>query len=267
VLIVGGNDRTMAQPLASAELYDPSSGKFLTTGSMHSGRASHQAVLLADGQVLVLGGFDAAGTPLASAELYDPTSGRFTPTGPMHYPRMSPAAVVLKDGRVLVVGGSGAGGVGDKAPSTAELYDPDTGKFVLTGSLKTARHSGHAATRLADGRVLVVGGNASDTQEVPLKTAELYDPSSGTFAATGSMAVARDGESAAALRSGKVLVVGGADRSAELYDPTTGKFGATGSAVVDRATATATLLADGRVLLVGGATDPAQANSAELYQP
>jgi len=267
VLVTGGNDRTMAQPLASAELYEPSGGTFTATGSMHSARAENAAVLLGDGRVLVLGGLDAAGTPLASAELYDPTSGKFTPTGSMHYPRLSPAAAVLRDGRVLVVGGSGSGGVGDRAPSTAELYDPAAGKFVLTGSPKAARHSGQTGTLLADGRVLVAGGNGSDTQEIPLKTAELYDPASGTFAATGSMAIPRDGHSATALRSGEVLVVGGADESAELYDPSTGQFGATGSAVVARSFQASLLLNDGRVLLAGGATDPAQTSSAELYQP
>jgi WD40 repeat protein len=267
VLVVGGNDRTMFQPLASAELYDPSSGTFTATGSMHSARSGHVAALLADGRILILGGSDAEGAPLASAELYDPTSGEFARTGSMHYARADAAATVLKDGRVLVVGGSGASGIADKAPSTAEVYDPATGEFVLTGSPKGARHSGHTATLLGDGRVLVAGGNASDTQELPLETAEVYDPSSGEFTATGAMAVARDGLSATALGSGRVLVVGGADESAELYDPSTGKFAATGSAAVVRSFQAATLLGDGRVLLLGGAADPGQANSAETYRP
>jgi hypothetical protein len=267
VLIAGGNDRSLAQPLASAELYDPGAGKFADTGPMSAARVGHTATLLQNGRVLIAGGFDASGNVLATAELYDPATGKFAPTGSMAHPRAGHTAVVLQSGLVLIVGGSGAGGVADKAPGTAELYDPSTGKFLAAGSLKTARYSGHAATLTPNGQVLIAGGNSSDVQETPLASAELYSPTTGQFTPTGSMAVARDGLTATLLGDGKILVAGGAENSAEVYDPARGVFAPTGSTAVVRSFASATLLQDGRVLVVGGASDPAYANSAELYRP
>jgi hypothetical protein len=163
-----------------------------------------------------------------------------------------------------------------------------SGRFVATGSLTVA--DGFLATRLLDGRVLVLGTTAA--------SAELYDPGAGTFTKTGPMASGRDSATATLLKDGRVLVAGGvpvdgdAAASAELYDPKTGKFTPTGSMSAARQGATASLLSDGRVLVTGGMppvgmamaianhpgidgtgatvvamTGPDNLNSAELYDP
>jgi hypothetical protein len=129
--------------------------------------------------------------------------------------------------------------------------------FLLTGSMATARRF-HTATLLPNGKVLVAGGwNAGSTA---FASAELYDPSSGTFSGAGNMTVPRAGHTATLLNNGKVLIAGGnsdtsgaAVSSAELYDPSTNTFTATpGSMTAARVAHTGTLLQSGKVLIAGG---------------
>jgi hypothetical protein len=142
--------------------------------------------------------------------------------------------------------------------------------FRPTGDMSTGR-TAHTATLLPNGKVLVAGGDAcffiSYYEDCPLNTAEVYDSSSGTFSATGTMLVKRFFHTATLLTSGKVLVTGGPDASAELYDPTSGTFAATGSMSVGRSSHTATLLANGKVLIAGGQATSGALATAELYDP
>jgi Bacterial Ig-like domain (group 2)/Galactose oxidase, central domain/Kelch motif len=249
-------------------LYDSATGVFSGTGNMTANRGDHTATLLANGKVLIVGGADQdpTGTGLASAELYDPSAGTFTQTGNMAAGRFLHTATQLQNGKVLIIGGALTSASDPVA--TAEVYDPATGIFTMTGAMATAREQ-HTATLLADGRVLIVGGTTSTGAGDlnPTATVEVYDPSTGSFSVTGSMAEARTFHTATLLPSRRVLVAGGGDENstAEVYDPATGSFSFTGGLEVGRSGHTATLLPNGSVLVAGGGIFTGLA-SAEFYQ-
>jgi hypothetical protein len=256
----------------TAEVFDPGTNAFTPTGSMHVSRYLATSTLLKDGRVLVVGGGDDA-----RAELYDPASGTFSLTGSLLHNRDSQTATLLADGRVLIAGGE-AGPTNDHFYTSAELYDPATGKFSATGSMKIARENARAV-RLQDGRVLIAGGDQGTCGACgrfrPLASAELYDPATGRFSQVGSMSVVRVWQTMTLLNDGRVLVTGGASTdgapltSSEIYDPASRTFKRTGDMNVARVTATATLLPGGRVLLAGGTNFDQQDGtaSAEIYDP
>ncbi len=256
---------------------DPS---FSATGRLINDRYSHTATLLQNGKVLVAGGIHHDGSYLREVELYDPAASTFSATGPLVFPRTFHTATLLSNGQVLIAGGEYGDPFISHNHRTAELYDPATGTFSLTGSLNELRYSA-TATLLPNGKVLVAGGNQTDYGDPlhSLAAAELYDPATGTFNVTGSMPSARDSNTATLLPNGKVLIAGGfsfsggALSSALLYDPASGTFSSTGSMITKRFDHTATLLPNGKVLITTGwtldvstgVTGPV--SSAELYDP
>jgi N-acetylneuraminic acid mutarotase len=280
ILIAGGRDNAAVGPaLASSEIYDPIVATWTDAPSMLSPRSSHSATLLADGRVLVAGGFnDWAALP--SAELYDPATGSWSTTGSMEEARGYHTATLLPDGRVLVTGGRSNNSSTGHALNSAEIYDPTTGRWTSVESMSRARFS-HTATLLATGQVLVAGAGIGTGARVDLAvTAELYDPDSGGWTPTGNMTVGRVYHTATLLPNGQVLVAGGRDSvagefqagggdalaTAELYDPATGSWASTGSLMGPRAFDTAVQLSDGEVLVVGGiGVDPGFGAGTSTY--
>jgi N-acetylneuraminic acid mutarotase len=236
----------------------------IAAAEMNAARAAHTATALADGRVLVVGGYygPPTNTPLqtlATAELYDPAADRWHPAAPMALARQEHTATLLRDGRVLIVGGAGPGAALLTATATAELYDPATDRWTTTGSLHTTRW-GHRAVALADGRVMVVNGSKEvfGGYYTTLDTAEIYDPAAGTWAVARPMAEKRLGPAVVTLADGRILVVGGRNRdnsqnlqTAEIYDPATDRWSATTRPTGFIASSVATLLPDAEVLITG----------------
>jgi photosystem II stability/assembly factor-like uncharacterized protein len=279
VLVTGGNGSDgnhMPFSLSSSELYDPATGMWSTAGNLNTPRIAPTAMLLQSGKVLVFGGINYNNqnpSPLNSAELYDPATGVWSFTGGLNTARLSFTATLLQNGKVLVAGGSQcAPPQGCLQTNSAEIYDPATETWSLTGSLNTAR-SFHTTTLLANGKLLVAGGDNCATSQGPcsyLNSSELYDPATGTWSGTGSLNSARSSQTATLLQNGKVLVVGGPflcnqngdcddPQNAELYDAAAGVWINTNKPGIF--VHTATVLPNGKILLV------AEGDFAELYDP
>ena len=256
VLVVGGMENG-GQSLSSVELFDPSNNSVQEFGSLAEPRTSHTATLLGDGRVLVAGGYN--GEYLASLEVFEPSAKRFRPAGSLVEARSGQTATLLPDGRVLFVGGVGRGWTYLRS---AELYDPETGRSESVGAINVPRE-GHTATLLGDGRVMVVGGHSGRRPNVHVyASGEVYDPRTRQFDTTGALATARHKHDAIRLTDGRVLVIGGADRTdrihyatTEIYDPRTTTF-ARGPSMENRRykiAGTSILLPGGNVLVTSGA--------------
>jgi hypothetical protein len=237
--------------------------------------AEGTATLLPSGDVMVAGGYDGS-TQTSETELYSATAGSWTQTGSMNYPREAQTASLLRNGKVLVAGGANSEIFHDfDALTSAEIYDPVSNTWTVTGAMNVRRLA-HAATTLNDGRVLVSGGALEFYSPGPVTNAcEIYDPATGAWTLTGFMMTNRSFHSATLLPNGKVLVAGGTDdnssfSSAEVFDPTMGTWTATSNSMAyGRFGHSATLLPNGKVLVIGGynAAENTTLGSGELYDP
>jgi Galactose oxidase, central domain len=213
----GCPDLTAANP----ELYDPATGMFSTTGDYATNGdpcfgtrlASATATLLEHGKVLIAAG---------SVQLYDSATDTFSLTGQnVTKVGIGRTATLLTNGKVLVAGGSSD----VEWYASAELYDPSTGQFTVTGDMTRPRMD-HTATLLRDGTVLMAGGQLSPGV---VASTELYDPATSAFTPNGDMTSPRFFHTATLLRDGTVLLAGGYNvwlwpnpspsSSAELYVP------------------------------------------------
>src|SRR5262249_53880400 len=230
--------------------------------------------MLAGGGINSGVGLQTPGTLLS--QTFDPADQKFTRAGDLKVRHLGlGSGTLLSDGRVLLTGGSVPG------IDETEVYDPVSRAWTKGSPLGTARRL-HTATLLRDGRVLIAGGfvccvvDGQTVSETSTTSAELYDPATGSFTPTGSMAVARALHQATLLPDGRVLVSGGVGDApsglehAEVYDPATGTFTAAGELNLGRSLHSAIPLTDGRVLVVGGVADLRDRGAVartELYDP
>jgi large repetitive protein len=268
VLIAGGSQGVNpGTSVFTAEIYDPSTGAFTATGDLTSIDGGINAIpgdvttLLPDGRVFV--------AATNNAEIYDPHSGTFTPTGPYADPSFvyGTTVTLLTNGKVLVTGVTGC--PISCSNGQAELFDPQSGTFGVTGPMtaKSYPDYGYTAALLTDGRVLFLGSDDFTGD------AEVYDPAAGTFASAGS-AVSQELAPASRLTDGTVLIAGGqvpggnGSTYAVLYVHTSGTFEHVGEMTAGRHSHTVTPLPDDTVLITGGfSVWPNPTSSAEVYKP
>jgi hypothetical protein len=242
----------LTSPLARAES-GPTATATISPTSAPATSAS-TATTYCDGNAFLWGGEIGSGNHTAS---------KFEYTGSMAMPRAGHTATLLTDGTVLVING-GQLDIDDLLVSvtSAEIFDPYMGTFTGVGAPCITREF-HTATLLTNGKVLITGGNEFNgypTWLTPTSTAELYDPVTGSFAMTGSMAVGRSGHTASLLNDGRVLIVGGGPPTAEIYDPVTGAFSVVPGLIGELWGHTATVLTSSKVLIVSQA-------GSKVYDP
>jgi len=245
-------------------------------------RNAAAAVRLADGSVLVAGGWNTPGAvpgtviPLTTAEIYDPATASFHVTGSLNTPRSAALAEPLPNGQALVIGGetpAGAGGEGYVA-STTEIYDPGTGRFTPGPNLPTALADPLALT-LTDGRIWITGEDAACTGFGCPSPVFLYDAATNAFTSQGGLLMSRIWAAAVRLANGKVLVTSGLPDSpatspldsAEIYDPASGVSSLSAGFVQAATQSSAVLLPDGRVLICGGIGHFGPLAQCQLYDP
>ncbi|WP_405761025.1 Kelch repeat-containing protein [Streptomyces sp. NBC_00045] len=291
VMIAGGSDdRLTAQD--GAALFDPRVGAWTGAAPLREARGMHSTTVLADGRVLVVGG---CGGPVSyparaldSAEVYDPVERSWSDAGRMGQARCGHSATRLPDGRVLVAGGTATRSPdSERSLTSAEVFDPVSGRWTPTGPMSDAR-SFHPAVALTGGGVLVAGGWAATGRNwrggVGLAYCERYDPATGRWTPTGDFVEARAGHRLTALADGTVLATGGGDpdggtqgrldpysrATTERYDPATGAWSREADMPRGRSLHHAVRLPTGEVLVMGGTNDifgEAGYRSAARYDP
>jgi N-acetylneuraminic acid mutarotase len=284
VMVYGGLQGWFGSPqqmLTSAEIYDPNVLSWtLSTNSMVQSRWLPTSVSLGtSGKLLIFGGTTEPwgnGEVLQSAEVFDPTTETWSATGSMQATQVGPFAALLPtNGKVLAAGGNGWSSLAVPI-ATSELYDPTSGTWSLTGSMLIARSFASSIVLPGTGQVLIADGWPYVSNSITSE-AELYDPTSGTWATTGSLIPARYNYSLEpGASSGTAVAFGGSTSnvdqpfqptaSTQVYEEVTGTWMSVGNMTIPRWQAAVVALPDGRIVALGG-TD-ANGNvlgSAEVY--
>ncbi len=296
-LFAGGFGGAGPSFLTACELYDQTSQTWSSTGSLGVARSSHTATLLQDGTVLVAGGGN--GSLAATCEIYNPTSRTWSDTnGALGTLRSDHAAVRLSSGEVLACGGINNGQL-----QSCELYNPTSKTWSGTGSWTISRSAPNSVTLLSDGSVLAGNGQAGNTSDFerfsggtwsPAGTlavdrpglravrladgrvlacgtqhdAQIFNPSTNTWALTTPMILEHAQHTATALSNGLVLVAGGdtaTNKACEVFNPSNGNWVRTADLLSPRQGHLAVLLQNGTVLVAGNAS--VGTTSSEIFDP
>lgn|SRR5688572_3383303 len=267
VLVAGGLTNLSSGRTDTAEIYDPATRTWTPTGTMITARFWYDATELQDGRVLVAGGYGGAGAgeTLRSAELYDPATGRWVPTADLGTTRWGHTLTRLDDGTVLAVRGSNSEDF-ENALSGAELFDPHSRTWSNVGETGAGSVM-HTATLLADGRVLVAGGNGGGNtgRDTVHALAVMFDPATRIWSRVADLPAERYDHAATTLPGGEILVAGGTFQigaSPELhygmrtmnvrFEPDSMTWSSAASLRTPRGRPSMTLLLDGTVLIAGG---------------
>ncbi len=277
VLVAGGQDGS-GNPLASAELYDPSTGTWHATGSMPLALSHSTATVLADGDVLLAGGLTVSSghvVPTGDSLLYHVATGTWAFTkGGLTTASFDAGAALSAGGTVLYAGGLTATGASGTATATTEVFNPASDTWSNGPALPLAV-AGEVVAPLSGSQVLVAGGETGASGELSV-LAEVYSPSNSAFAAVQRIPVAVADAATTVLPSGEVLVAGGEtstggapSAASELFHPGNATWTSTGSLPFASYGATAGLLSGGSVLYAGGMTSGSGQPSAAsaLYDP
>ncbi len=256
---------------SSAEIYKPSTNSWSATPDMPAGGGytKNAAALLPNGRVLIAGGAspDEMDTYNA-AELYDPVANAWATTANMSRVRFDFTLTLLQNGKVLAAGGMtptypGPVGFLPAPTASAETYDPTARSWTPVSPMNLPR-SGHVATLLSNGDVLVISGDISSS------ATEIYHPSTNTWTEVGNLEIPRTAFTATRLPDGRVIVAGGASGSTalsetELFDPVAGTWSPAASMETAREEHGATLLQNSALLVAGGQASSTASASCELY--
>jgi N-acetylneuraminic acid mutarotase len=273
VFVCGGQSTTSA--LSFAHIYNPTSNTWTAVASMPAARFQHAAVTLDDGKVFVCGGKDFANTLYSTAHTYNPATNAWTAVASMPTPKFGQQAARLADGRVLLCGGyktnpSNTQTVNDLAE--VDIYNPTTNTWTTAAAMPKAL-TDHAATTLADGKILVCGGQ--DNEDDPQSSTYIYNPTSNTWTAVASMPNGKDAHSIITLDNGSVLAINGNDNSnlnrlLYLYNPTTNIWNTITEATTEpnsRWGFSCTELQDNRIIFLGGVENNIRLSNAAIYNP
>jgi hypothetical protein len=300
VLVVGGwtNLVTLPNPpyvtgsthTVTTELFDPVSETWSFAGPMGYNSLNGSSLLnrLHSGKLLICGGqtYIPNGDGMVNAEVFDPATGLWTAVSPMRERRNGPKTFMLNNGKVLVTGGQQKRLVTNPDGSTtlrifslnsAEIYDPTTDTWTLTGPMTYGRAS-HLIFGLPDGRVLVTGGVGAVGENwvrQVLSTTEIYNPATGTWTSGPDLLPGRTGSGASilGLSDGRLMIIGGFGNGGvtlndvQIYDPQPGAWSISGSLNQPRSNFTRNLMPDGKVLVWGGGDGLRALNSTEIWDP
>ncbi len=289
VMLFGGGSGSLlsGSGLSSTEIYDPNRQSWKPGPTMASARGLLTATLLSNGKILIVGGANSTGV-LKTCELYDPKTNKFSLTGSLSVPRAGHTASLLPDGRVLVAGGlsdiSNALKAVGSMKKTTEIYNPKTGRFSAGPNMSRERIA-HSASTLPNGKILIAGGiSLNGFFRLPGMTnrCEIFDPKTNRFSGASSLPFSTAAHSQIQLKSGRILVVGGARSSLLItdakpikdvarYDATTGRWTRMASMAVARTLPSLARLPSGRVMVIGGAQGtldkPSATASCEFFDP